>query len=107
MATMGLEGMEIIAIAVVVGLFIVVLKQFGIWEPLSLEGKTRRAGLKRRENTTDNLCSIRNVTSFIVLCVMAKLKFSVCDCKIEKGWKTLHTMHYGGLVCMNHHSCFK
>lgn len=38
---MGLQGMEIIAIAVVLGLFIVVLKQFGIWEPLSLEGKSR------------------------------------------------------------------
>lgn len=38
---MGLDGMEVIAIAVVVGLFIVVLKQFGIWEPLSLEGKSR------------------------------------------------------------------
>lgn len=36
---MGLDGMEIMAIAAVVGLFIVVLKQFGIWEPLSLEGK--------------------------------------------------------------------
>lgn len=34
-----MEGMEIIAIIVVIGLFIVVLKQFGIWEPLSLEGK--------------------------------------------------------------------
>ncbi|PWA26670.1 hypothetical protein CCH79_00000850, partial [Gambusia affinis] len=33
----GPDGMEVIAIAVVVGLFIVVLKQFGIWEPLSLE----------------------------------------------------------------------
>lgn len=39
MAKMGLDGMEAIAIAVVIGLFIVVLKQFGIWEPLSLEGK--------------------------------------------------------------------
>lgn len=35
-----MEGMEIIAIIVVIGLFIVVLKQFGIWEPLSLEGKS-------------------------------------------------------------------
>ncbi|XP_056146414.1 calsenilin-like [Lampris incognitus] len=34
---MALEGMEIIAIAVVIGLFVVILKQFGIWEPLSLE----------------------------------------------------------------------
>ncbi|XP_070780284.1 calsenilin-like [Enoplosus armatus] len=34
---MGLDGMEVIAIAVVIGLFIVVLKQFGLWEPLSLE----------------------------------------------------------------------
>ncbi|XP_072311512.1 calsenilin-like isoform X3 [Eucyclogobius newberryi] len=32
-----MDGMEVIAIAVVIGLFIVVLKQFGIWEPLSLE----------------------------------------------------------------------
>lgn len=96
---MGLEGMEIIAIAVVVGLFIVVLKQFGIWEPLSLEGKTRGAGLKRRESTTDNLCSIRNVTSFIVLCVMAKLKFSVCDCKIEKRVEnTPHSALWGSRV---------
>lgn len=38
---MGLEGMEIFAIAVVVGLFIVVLKQFGVWEPLSLEGRIK------------------------------------------------------------------
>lgn len=39
---MGLDGMEVIAIGVVIGLFVVVLKQFGIWEPLSLEGKTSR-----------------------------------------------------------------
>lgn len=37
---MGVDGMEIIAVVVVIGLFVVVLKQFGIWEPLSLEGKT-------------------------------------------------------------------
>nr|XP_033503064.1 calsenilin-like isoform X4 [Epinephelus lanceolatus] len=34
---MGLDGMEVIAIVVVIGLFVVVLKQFGVWEPLSLE----------------------------------------------------------------------
>lgn len=39
-AIMGLDGMEVIAIIVVIGLFVVVLKQFGIWEPLSLEGRT-------------------------------------------------------------------
>lgn len=38
---MGLDGMEIFAIAAVVGLFIVVLKQFGMWEPLSLEGRIK------------------------------------------------------------------
>lgn len=38
---MGLDGMEVIAIAVVIGLFVVVLKQFGIWEPMSLEGKKK------------------------------------------------------------------
>lgn len=37
---MELDGMEVIAIIVVIGLFVVVLKQFGIWEPLSLEGRT-------------------------------------------------------------------
>lgn len=42
-----MEGMEIIAIIVVIGLFIVVLKQFGIWEPLSLEGKTPGSNLKK------------------------------------------------------------
>lgn len=38
-AIMELDGMEVIAIIVVIGLFVVVLKQFGIWEPLSLEGR--------------------------------------------------------------------
>lgn len=42
---MEMDGMEVIAILVVIGLFVVVLKQFGIWEPLSLEGK--RASLKK------------------------------------------------------------
>lgn len=40
-----MDGMEVIAILVVIGLFVVVLKQFGIWEPLSLEGK--KASLKK------------------------------------------------------------
>lgn len=43
-----MEGMEIIAIAVVMGLFIVVLKQFGLWEPLSLEGKDFKASMHSR-----------------------------------------------------------
>ncbi|XP_030211018.1 calsenilin isoform X2 [Gadus morhua] len=34
---MGLDGMEVMGIAVVICLFVVVLKQFGIWEPLSLD----------------------------------------------------------------------
>ncbi|KAJ3606023.1 hypothetical protein NHX12_028066 [Muraenolepis orangiensis] len=34
---MGLDGMEVMAVAVVICLFVVVLKQFGMWEPLSLE----------------------------------------------------------------------
>lgn len=42
-----MEGMEIIAIIVVIGLFIVVLKQFGIWEPLSLEGKSPGSDLNK------------------------------------------------------------
>lgn len=36
---MEVDGMEVFAIAVVVAMFVVVLKQFGVWEPLSLEGK--------------------------------------------------------------------
>lgn len=35
---MGLQGMELCAMAVVVLLFIAVLKQFGILEPMSMEG---------------------------------------------------------------------
>ncbi|KAG7255774.1 hypothetical protein CRUP_004552 [Coryphaenoides rupestris] len=34
---MGLDGMEVMAVVVVIGLFVVVFKQFGMWEPLSLE----------------------------------------------------------------------
>lgn len=34
-----MDGMEVIAFAVVIALFYVVLKQFGIWGPLSLDGK--------------------------------------------------------------------
>lgn len=36
---MGIQGMELCAMAVVVLLFIAVLKQFGILEPMSMEGK--------------------------------------------------------------------
>ncbi|XP_042251590.1 calsenilin-like isoform X2 [Thunnus maccoyii] len=43
---MGLEGMEAIAFAVVIGLFIVVLKQFGLWEPLSLEDDSTDSDLE-------------------------------------------------------------
>lgn len=44
---MELDGMEVIAIIVVIGLFVVVLKQFGIWEPLSLEGRTCTASWEK------------------------------------------------------------
>lgn len=36
---MSIQGMELFAIGVVVILFMAVLKQFGILEPISLEGK--------------------------------------------------------------------
>lgn len=36
---MGIQGMELFAIGVVIILFVAVLKQFGILEPMSLEGK--------------------------------------------------------------------
>lgn len=36
---MGIQGMELFAIGVVIILFMAVLKQFGILEPMSLEGK--------------------------------------------------------------------
>lgn len=35
---MGMQGMELCAVAVVILLFIAVLKQFGILEPISAEG---------------------------------------------------------------------
>lgn len=38
---MGIQGMELCAMAVVVLLFIAVLKQFGILEPMSMEGIVR------------------------------------------------------------------
>lgn len=41
---MGIQGMELFAIAVVVILFVAVLKQFGILEPMSLEGKELSRG---------------------------------------------------------------
>lgn len=37
---MGIQGMELCAVAVVIMLFIAVLKQFGILEPMSMEGNT-------------------------------------------------------------------
>ena len=61
-ATMGLDGMTVIGMAVVVGLFVGVLKQFGIWEPLSLEGKTSGArgyfwrSVKRWSKNTVEAC---------------------------------------------------
>ncbi len=36
---MGIQGMELLAIGVVIILFVAVLKQFGIMEPMSLDGK--------------------------------------------------------------------
>ncbi|MFT7808320.1 calsenilin-like [Arapaima gigas] len=36
---MGIQGMELFAMGVVIILFVAVLKQFGILEPMSLEGK--------------------------------------------------------------------
>lgn len=36
---MSIQGMELFAIGVVIVLFVAVLKQFGILEPMSLEGK--------------------------------------------------------------------
>lgn len=35
---MAIQGMELCAVAVVIILFIAVLKQFGILEPMSMEG---------------------------------------------------------------------
>lgn len=36
--TMNLEGLEMVAVLVVLGLFVKVLEQFGLFEPVSLEG---------------------------------------------------------------------
>lgn len=48
--SMAMQGMELCAVAVVILLFIAVLKQFGILEPISAEGNPRpppRAGVGR------------------------------------------------------------
>lgn len=39
---MAIQGMELFAVAVLILLFVMVLKQFGITEPLSLDGKNHR-----------------------------------------------------------------
>lgn len=44
---MGIQGMELCAMAVVVLLFIAVLKQFGILEPMSMEGNAWPRALRR------------------------------------------------------------
>ncbi|OBS69502.1 hypothetical protein A6R68_01939 [Neotoma lepida] len=44
---MTLEGLEMVAVLVVLVLFIKVLEQFGLFEPVSLEGPTKKA-LKQR-----------------------------------------------------------
>ncbi|KAG5840515.1 hypothetical protein ANANG_G00189620 [Anguilla anguilla] len=41
---MGIQGMELFAIGVVIILFVAVLKQFGILEPMSFDGKGRGGG---------------------------------------------------------------
>ncbi|XP_045063951.1 calsenilin isoform X2 [Coregonus clupeaformis] len=43
---MVLDGMELITITVVVGLFFVMLKQFGVWEPLSLDDESSECELE-------------------------------------------------------------
>ncbi|KAJ8396927.1 hypothetical protein AAFF_G00012500 [Aldrovandia affinis] len=40
---MGIQGMELFAIGVVIILFMAVLKQFGILEPMSFDGECREA----------------------------------------------------------------
>ncbi len=42
LVAMAIQGMELFAVAVVILLFVMVLKQFGITEPLSLDGKNHR-----------------------------------------------------------------
>ncbi len=39
---MAIQGMELFAVAVLILLFVMVLKQFGIKEPLLLDGKNHR-----------------------------------------------------------------
>lgn len=44
--TMNLEGLEMVAVLVVLALFVKVLEQFGLFEPVSLEGNPGvRAGV--------------------------------------------------------------
>lgn len=41
---MNLEGLEMIAVLVVLVLFVKVLEQFGLFEPVSLEGNAQGKG---------------------------------------------------------------
>ncbi|KAI6058907.1 calsenilin-like protein [Aix galericulata] len=61
---MAMQGMELCAVAVVILLFIAVLKQFGILEPISAEGNPRpppRAGVGRDSSDGDlELSAVRH-----------------------------------------------
>lgn len=51
-AVMGIQGMELFAIGVVIILFVAVLKQFGILEPMSLED----GECKHPSNLVSSIC---------------------------------------------------
>ncbi|KAJ8263545.1 hypothetical protein COCON_G00160020 [Conger conger] len=63
---MGIQGMELFAIGVVIILFVAVLKQFGILEPMSLEGgrspldaETNARKRRRKGEENDEAVSVR------------------------------------------------
>lgn len=74
---MGLDGMEVIAIVVVIGLFVVVLKQFGIWEPLSLEGKTYKEQVWRSLYVKISFCASEQQQ-----CKSCSSLFDFIECKL-------------------------
>lgn len=63
--TMNLEGLEMIAVLVVLVLFVKVLEQFGLFEPVSLEGNLQ------------GTCGVGKVALWSICTFMADLRVSL------------------------------
>lgn len=62
---MNLEGLEMIAVLVVLVLFVKVLEQFGLFEPVSLEGNAKR--WHGKGSSYDLICTITAVSRIVFI----------------------------------------